>query len=1148
MAKSKYLAIPVLLVLAALLWLLSDELGVSSNDGSRSETLSEPVAGEEAISQELMAPAEALATPDAEAEREPVRPEPGSVFSILGRLDTRADIPIENARILVYKGNPRDRPPSFSSLMDMQATQVPQGDILNFKLEGDPFASTAVDFDGSFELEDLNERHLRLFLEHSYYALLQPLPVHVEEGQEQIDLGTIDTYCGGQILGRILGLDSPEGKKIQALVTLDPMLVMKNPKVFFSANANLSGQFTRFDQDGDFVLKAVWPSPQVRMQYRDEEGYAQSENFSIQAGETREVLLQARNPAYMEILVKDDKGEPVESASLRLTPLEGIGDIRLRAALTQSGRTDAEGRGRIDGLIPGRYSLHVRRQGLLDYLGEHASGDAVIEVKLGRGAALSGIVVNSENSPVPGAKVTEVPVINVPLLGDISDAVGSGALSRAAKGSRFVADADGKFLITGLPEEGALALGAYHEDYVGGVTTGLVPGDQDITITLERAGSIRGRVLGTNREPLSDFEVRTMVKMMMIMDRPTSIEKVHDSEDGRFHMRGVPPGKATLQITAEGHGRWEQRIAVEEGREILLGDIQLATSGVIKGRVLSPDGLAVAGARVSIKTGGLSDNAIFAMFAPKQDCESDADGFFVLEGLAPGKHTLLATVDGFASGESGRTEVQEGEVVEGVEIRMTAGGSVTGRLILPEGSLAENWEILVNRQPQGSPRYAILADDLTFRVDHLDPGGYQIQAMDINGFTRMTEQMARETVPGRPPNIGKLIGEAQELSIAARARVREGEVTEVVLDGSDMESEGTLLICRVWLGDKPMKSGFVEVQSMSQNQPRVTASMIQDGELRLSGLTAGAFQLQARSGITLSPLGDPFLVEVQEGEGVLRKEWRIPGGSISGQVLDSRDNEPVAGAILRLRSEASVREGRDQDFGFTLTDGDGLFAFEGLSAGDYDLFAENSLVGGPEQSGGRLENLHLTEGSELTDLVLRVEPGAGLSIDIIGPEGRAVPGALILAVDREGRPLGSLPIARSNADGKAWLSGLPAGPTRIVARAEGLAPAASPIQSVIPGQHAEFRLNLSRGTRVSIRATDLEGTTLEGARISARWPGGPWLPTALLEPKREQDGSLDLGPLPAGDIEFSISHPRAKFTASRKIPSGSRVSLVLSPN
>lgn len=1152
MAKRIYLAIPALLVLAALAWLLSEELGLSGDERPLQNPDQGEILAEEGIDLQPD-PTELLPEPGTEPDRERVTDPLRAEYSVSGRLDTRADIPINDAKILIYKGAPGDRPPSFSSMMDMQATQTARENILNFRIEGEPIASSPVMLDGSFEVRGLRESHLRISLQHSYYALLRPLPVHLSQGLgqgalETVDLGTIDTYCGGQIIGRVLGIDAAEGRKVQALVTLDPMMVIKDPQVFFSASTNVSGQTTTLDQDGGFTLTAVWPSPMVRMHYRDADGYAQSQSFSLQAGETREVLMRAMSPASMQVLVKDENGKAVEAAQIRLTPVEGIGDMRLRAVLTQHAKTGADGQGRIDGLIPGQYSLHVKRQGLLDYLGEHPSGEQVVEVSLRHGATLSGIVVNSDDEPVAGAKIAEVPVITVPLLGDISDAVGSGALARAAAGSDFVADEEGKFLVTGVPREGTLALGAFHEDFVGGVTSGLSPGDQDVKITMQRAGSIRGRVLGLGEEPLADFEVRSIVKMMMIMDRPTSIERVHDSEDGQFHMTSVPPGNATLQVSAEGHGRWSQRVTIEEGREFALGDIQLAAAGVIKGRVLSPDGMPVAEARVSIKTGGLSDNPIFAMFSPQNDCESDHEGFFTLEGLAPGKHTLLATVEGFASGESQRTEVKAGEVVEGVEVMMTEGGSIAGRLILPEGHLAEDWQILVNRQPQGSARHAELTEDLSFRVDHLDPGSYQVQAMDLKGFAKMSAEMARETIPGRPPNIGKLIGEAQELSIASRARVREGQVTEVLLDGSEIESGGILLQCKVWLGDAPLSSGFVEIQSASNNQPRVTAAMIQEGELRLSGLAPGVIQLQARSGITLTPLGDPLLVEIPEGESVIHREWRIPGGKISGRVRDSEDNSPVAGAVLRLRSEASIREGRDQDFGFTMSDGDGAFAFEGLSAGDYGLFAENSLLGGPERSGGRLEGLHLDEGGSLEDLEVLVEPGSGLAIMVTGPLGRPIRGALILAVGRDGQPLGSLPIARSNADGSAWLSGLAAGPTRIVARAEGLAPAASPLQSLVPGQQAEFRLKLSQGTKVSIRAADRDGTTLEGARISARWPGGPWLPTALLSPKREEDGSLDLGPLPAGEIEFSVSHPRASFSAKRSIPSGSRVSLVISPN
>jgi hypothetical protein len=251
--------------------------------------------------------------------------------------------------------------------------------------------------------------------------------------------------------------------------------------------------------------------------------------------------------------------------------------------------------------------------------------------------------------------------------------------------------------------------------------------------------------------------------------------------------------------------------------------------------------------------------------------------------------------------------------------------------------------------------------------------------------------------------------------------------------------------------------------------------------------------------------------------------------------------------MVRARSKARLLEGRNQDFGFALSDADGKFSFTGLSAGSYSLIAQDNSLGSGESSGARLDGLELADNGSLTNMILRVEPSAGISISVRGPDGSPVKGALIIAVDDEGQPIGSMPIARSNAQGEAWLSGMVGGNTRVVARAAGLAPAASMLKQILPGQLSEFHVDLPRGTQVTVKLVDSNGNILSGARLSVRWPTGPWLTSALLAPRKLSDGSLDLGPLPAGKIEFSISHPRAQFTAMRLIPTGKKATLVISP-
>lgn len=92
----------------------------------------------------------------------------------------------------------------------------------------------------------------------------------------------------------------------------------------------------------------------------------------------------------------------------------------------------------------------------------------------------------------------------------------------------------------------------------------------------------------------------------------------------------------------------------------------------------------------------------------------------------------------------------------------------------------------------------------------------------------------------------------------------------------------------------------------------------------------------------------------------------------------------------------------------------------------------------------------------------------------------------------------------------------------------------------------EPRVVLAQGTATSVQILDAEGKPLQGAAVSVRFAAGPWLPAQLFGRAVDAAGRLELGPMPRGKVEFSVTHPRARFTAQREV-SGSRAAFVLQP-
>ena len=101
---------------------------------------------------------------------------------------------------------------------------------------------------------------------------------------------------------------------------------------------------------------------------------------------------------------------------------------------------------------------------------------------------------------------------------------------------------------------------------------------------------------------------------------------------------------------------------------------------------------------------------------------------------------------------------------------------------------------------------------------------------------------------------------------------------------------------------------------------------------------------------------------------------------------------------------------------------------------------------------------------------------------------------------------------------------------------------------VIEGSVPERPAPLPRGARTTVQVFDRDGRQLGGATLTARWAGGPWLPTLLLEEGRGADGSIDLGRLGPGAWQFRVTHPAiGTVEAARTIGSEPSVTIVVAP-
>jgi protocatechuate 3,4-dioxygenase beta subunit len=1071
-------------------------------------------------------------------------------YRLRGRIEPHRAAALTQARARVYRGTPSDERATLTSAMNLAAPGRVVTDDLRLPTAGEPIASAALMPDGTFEFTDLRERDLRLVLDDDHYALEQTVPVHAPERGELVDLGRLPSRCGALVRGTVLGLPSGAAARIDASIDPDPMQVIRDPASFTSQVLAGGGQDAAVAVDGTFALRAVPASPRVTLLLDCETAVAPPVPLALGPGETHEVTLTSTAGHSLTIEITDEANAPLAGVDVTLAPTDVRGDF-VHARATRRGTTTVDGSFAATALRAGEWNLVARRAGYLTHSQTVTiPKTATVALSLSRGATIAGRVIDREGEPIADAGIARVMDMEIPVFGRQSDLVGTDLLAITAKRSPVRTDDDGRFTLGGLDAESKTAIAVHHEDFLGTTVNDLAPGSTDIEIVLDRPARIVGRAVDrSSKAPIPEFTAQTVATMALVMERATAFASLDPKSPGRFTIDHAPLGALTLRILVKGRAPHDHRVETKSNATVDVGDIELPAPASVHGRVVDPSDLPVAGARVGIHRRGLMGNPIMRMFREDADATTDARGEFVLEGLPQGRLELGASHVDFASGRSERLDLAEGERREGVVIRLSTGGIIEGRILLPDGTEGRGWQVFATLEMQAATATAMVEPDGSFRMEALDAGRYDVQAMNLARMEELQFRTRDDLLADKGLDIGKMMRAATEQTVTGRVQVRSGEVAHIELDASDLEIDEPTLTVAVEVGGRPLDHGLVEANvSTGSGSTEVQLAFVSRGEASFPRLRPGLVRLVARGGMTLTPIGEPWSFELPANERGKRVTWRLPGGAIAGRVIDDASGDPIDGATVRIEAATAGRDGRERDVGFTLTGSDGAFEFRGLGPGRYSVFADNALLGrGEGDLAARADGLDLSDSGELADVVLRARRGAAMRVTVEGPSGTRIARARVLAITPAGEPIGSLPIAFTNGDGVASIAGMPKGAVRVVVHAEGLAPAASPAQELLADGNAEFAVRLEPGIAVRARLVDAEGAALGGAAMSLRFSNGPWIPVALLGASVDGNGEIDLGHLPRGEVEFGVVHPRARFETQRNLSGGSTTSLVLRP-
>ena len=224
-------------------------------------------------------------------------------------------------------------------------------------------------------------------------------------------------------------------------------------------------------------------------------------------------------------------------------------------------------------------------------------------------------------------------------------------------------DERGNFRMEGLAP-GVYLLEAHAPGYARVVMSRLrIPTEGPLTLALRLASVIEGFVVDAKGLPAADAEVR-------VGGSPSQV--VTTGAQGGFSVE-VEPGAHPLSARrGEESGALDMPVLCVAGGTVRGVRIQLGPGAVLEGRVVEePSGGPVAGARVDVSLSGGDGSSGVAV--------SDAEGHFLVRGLAPGGYDAKVTAPGFSPAIRRGLTVTQGERFP-VEFKLSGTGAVEGQV------------------------------------------------------------------------------------------------------------------------------------------------------------------------------------------------------------------------------------------------------------------------------------------------------------------------------------------------------------------------------------------------------------------------------------------------------------------------------------
>jgi RNA polymerase sigma-70 factor (ECF subfamily) len=420
--------------------------------------------------------------------------------------------------------------------------------------------------------------------------------------------------------------------------------------------------------------------------------------------------------------IVDERGAPIVGASVGIDrpdapPNELSSHAASRYVGDPSAESTADGSYRIDGVPIGKCRVFAfspaNQTGHSDPIevvhGLETPGVDIALSALPSDQLVRGVVLDPEGKPVPGATVNFEY-----LTSEDSSIAGS-----------FLTDAAGRFDEVVEPGTKVKLLAHDEKDRWSdseGVET--QPSEKDIVLRFRSAQWVEVAVTNAEGAPVEDC----LISFQSVPRQWEPIPNVEAHHPGGTVKMMVPSSRFMIEVEAHGYAKAELG-PFEPASVSARVDVVLQSAHGIRGRVVSASG-PVAKARVRLfarAAGRVMHNGFAVNVDPhsRDDVRTGDDGTFLLSPRGVGQWIVRADVEGYAPTERRLVGFDAERGAEGVELIVSAGGAIEGRVLPGPGREAVGTIVAVSRG-DGFAETQRVGTDGAFSFTHLMPGRWMV--------------------------------------------------------------------------------------------------------------------------------------------------------------------------------------------------------------------------------------------------------------------------------------------------------------------------------------------------------------------------------------------------------------------------------------